>query len=197
MNGKRCVRCNTEKALAQFGVDRAHPDGLRSSCKECFNARANAQRGARDNPVAVLTKRCPQCVIIKPAGDFYSNRRAADGLTTYCKGCNGQRFAAWSETTGYNERYAERSRAFREQVLAHYGTVCACCGEHRYEFLAIDHVDGNGAAHRRQIGKSRMDRWLAKSGFPSGFQVLCHNCNMAKGLYGACPHQKRRSLASV
>jgi hypothetical protein len=24
--------------------------------------------------------------------------------------------------------------------------------------------------------------------FPDGFQVLCHNCNLAKGYYGECPH---------
>ena len=24
------------------------------------------------------------------------------------------------------------------------------------------------------------------------FQVLCHNCNMSKGFYGYCPHEKER-----
>ena len=26
--------------------------------------------------------------------------------------------------------------------------------------------------------------------YPPGYQVLCHNCNLAKGFYGSCPHQK-------
>ena len=32
-------------------------------------------------------------------------------------------------------------------------------------------------------------RWLIKHKFPSGIQILCHNCNLAKGYYGSCPHQ--------
>ena len=33
-------------------------------------------------------------------------------------------------------------------------------------------------------------RWITKNNSPKGFQILCHNCNMAKGFYGKCPHQK-------
>ena len=36
---------------------------------------------------------------------------------------------------------------------------------------------------------SAIYRWLIKHKFPPGIQVLCHNCNLAKGYYGACPHQ--------
>lgn len=65
---------------------------------------------------------------------------------------------------------------------------CACCGENELKFLAIDHIDGGGAKHRKKVGTS-MSRWLVKNGFPKGLQVLCHNCNMAKGFYGDCPHR--------
>ena len=30
-----------------------------------------------------------------------------------------------------------------------------------------------------------------KNNFPKGFQILCHNCNIAKGHYGKCPHEKK------
>ena len=36
-------------------------------------------------------------------------------------------------------------------VFNHYGKVCQCCGEPRLTVLAIDHIDGNGAEHRRSI----------------------------------------------
>lgn len=82
----------------------------------------------------------------------------------------------------------------RLEVLVHYGGVCACCGERHYEFLSIDHIDGGGKAHRRVIGTSGKSiiYWLVKNDYPEGFQVLCHNCNMAKGFYGVCPHQLER-----
>lgn len=60
-----------------------------------------------------------------------------------------------------------------------------------FEFLTIDHIDGNGAEHRRTLKRGGITfyRWLINNGFPSGFQTLCYNCNCAKGQYGTCPHQ--------
>jgi hypothetical protein len=77
------------------------------------------------------------------------------------------------------------------QVLFHYGgnlPKCACCSESHVEFLTLDHIKGDGAEHRRQItGDPRkcsghhIYAWIIKNNFPEGFQVLCCNCNMAKG----------------
>jgi hypothetical protein len=85
-----------------------------------------------------------------------------------------------------------RSLLLRQTVLSHYGNRCTCCGETTYEFLAIDHINNNGAKHRKEIGLggSRIYRWLKDNNYPDGFQVLCHNCNQAKGHYGECPHQR-------
>lgn len=84
----------------------------------------------------------------------------------------------------------ERKRQCRLAALEAYGKVCTCCGEATYEFLAIDHIDGGGKEHRRQLNGTRLEVWLKQNNYPSGFQVLCHNCNMAKGFYGTCPHKK-------
>jgi len=85
-----------------------------------------------------------------------------------------------------------RNAAIRQEVLDHYGNKCVCCGETTPEFLAIDHINGGGNKHRKEVGGSGpvMYRWLKKNNYPEGFQILCHNCNMAKGFYGACPHLK-------
>lgn len=68
-------------------------------------------------------------------------------------------------------------------VLAHYGVngepVCRICGFDDIRALVIDHIDNNGAAHRKEVGK-KMYHWLIKSGFPEGFQTLCSNCNTIK-----------------
>jgi hypothetical protein len=80
----------------------------------------------------------------------------------------------------------------RDLVIAQYGGQCACCGESQREFLAVDHINGGGDEHRRQVrsGGSNMIDWLINHDFPSGFQILCHNCNQARGYYGRCPHQR-------
>lgn len=90
-------------------------------------------------------------------------------------------------------RVRERSRR-KMDVLTHYGGTppqCACCGENHVEFLTIDHIDGDGAEHRRAIGRGSglaTYRWLRNNGYPKGFRVLCWNCNAALHMFGKCPH---------
>jgi len=75
-------------------------------------------------------------------------------------------------------------------MAAYGGSVCACCGETDIRFLTIDHVDGDGAQHRKLIGGGgNTYKWLRQNGYPSGFQVLCYNCNMGRYRNGGiCPH---------
>jgi hypothetical protein len=100
-----------------------------------------------------------------------------------------------------NENIKRCNQRLRIEVLEAYGGKCACCGETEIKFLSIDHVEGNGAAHRRDVVKSgggqQFWRWLKKNNYPSGFQVLCHNCNMAKAFYGSCPHTTQKIKTST
>jgi len=85
-------------------------------------------------------------------------------------------------------------RKIRKTVLEHYGGAppsCACCGESETNFLAMDHMNGGGKQHLKEIGGGGANFyfWLKKNGYPKEFQVLCHNCNFAKGHYGNCPHE--------
>ena len=81
-------------------------------------------------------------------------------------------------------------------VMEHYSNgpaKCACCGESERDFLVIDHVAGHGNEHRRKTfgriqGGWQIYKWLIDQGFPSGFQVLCFNCNASKGKHGLCAH---------
>lgn len=87
------------------------------------------------------------------------------------------------------KRRAE-TRIIGERVIKYYGSKCQCCGEERYEFLAIDHINGGGNKHRKSMPrKHRTFREWLDATKPEGFRVLCHNCNMAFGLYRFCPHQ--------
>lgn len=87
-----------------------------------------------------------------------------------------------------------RARALlRQQAIQAYGAVCACCGEKELVFLNLDHVNGDGAAHRRVVGTGReFHQWLKVRGYPKKeFQLLCANCNTGKYRMGICPHQSQ------
>lgn len=66
---------------------------------------------------------------------------------------------------------------------------CQCCGEKHIEFLSIDHINGGGTKLRNEHGRGYLYYWLVRNNFPTGYRVLCHNCNQAYGTYGKCPHE--------
>lgn len=93
-------------------------------------------------------------------------------------------------------RYDGRQKR-KLEAFEHYGIVCQCCGEKEFKFLVIDHVNNDGAKHRRdnKLGSSEaFYTWLRKNNYPSGFQTLCHNCNSAKQYYQICPHKLNKNL---
>lgn len=92
------------------------------------------------------------------------------------------------------ERHRQDNKRLRQETLIAYGGfVCSCnhngvpCGPHPEEFLALDHIGGEGKV-QGQPGGHLLFRKLKKQGFPPGYRVLCHNCNCALGFYGYCPH---------
>ena len=97
-----------------------------------------------------------------------------------------------SKRKAEQQRYQEKAKL---DLLAAYGAECACCGESRYEFLTLDHIGGDGAGHKRRervSGGFALYARLRKQGFPSGYRILCWNCNSAIGVYGRCPHEFER-----
>lgn len=72
-------------------------------------------------------------------------------------------------------------------ALDHYGRVCRCCGETEEAFLALDHINNDGGARRKER-RVLIGLWAKQNDYPPTLQVLCHNCNSAKGFYGQCPH---------
>ncbi len=96
----------------------------------------------------------------------------------------------------YRARHKKYRLKVRNDVINHYGGKCACCGENTLEFMTIDHIENNGAQHRKQVmGNSRNSgwkfyKWLRQNNYPKEFQVLCFNCNMGRSLNnGICPHK--------
>lgn len=85
------------------------------------------------------------------------------------------------------ERQRRYYRELRIKVLTHYGGKCNCCGETIEQFLTIDHI--NNGRGNPPIRPTHLDRWIVKNNYPINLQILCYNCNCAKGHFGKCPHQ--------
>jgi hypothetical protein len=172
-----------------------------AACANGAQARYWESRPARELPES---KTCAKCLTVSetPAATFQRDRASANGLQSHCRDCrNDARRLLNGDRTVNHQQYLARQK-FRLTVLRRYGgdpPRCACCSESEVKFLAIDHIDGGGKAHRGAVGGSSdaVYRWLRRNGFPEGYRVLCHNCNMARAFYGECPHQGNIGGAAV
>jgi len=110
----------------------------------------------------------------------------------------------YMQRTGVKERIYKRIKEsdykVKYDVLNHYSKklsnsdipCCNCCGEHDFLiFLTIDHITNRkNATHKKGLGGQSMYRFLQRNDYPTGYQVLCVNCNSAKSDSGICPHKR-------
>jgi len=145
-------------------------------------------------PVAT-SRACTVCKVVKPPEQFYARK---DGyLTGPCIPCYRERDNKRQPDyyARNRDKVVEKTRRWRadlrREVLEAYGGACSCCGEDHPEFLALNHIEGGGRKHRHAVGGTAMQvyKFVRDKGFPPEFDLLCHNCNVAYGLYGLCPHQ--------
>jgi len=76
----------------------------------------------------------------------------------------------------------DRRNILRNKILVALGCVCVRCGFTDVRALQVDHVNGDGAGHRRQLGYnahySKILREIESGS--SRYQLLCANCNWIK-----------------
>lgn len=90
----------------------------------------------------------------------------------------------------YKESKREYQRGltnkYKHAFLEMYGESCSCCGETIFDFLTIEHKQGQMKINRRTGLVAYRD--AVKEYRPDLYEVLCWNCNCAKGKLGYCPH---------
>jgi hypothetical protein len=134
-----------------------------------------------------MTKRKQKSIQCKKCGDLFMAVRSD---ACYCANCHKQRRTKWQKSSIGRESRAKSHRRIREESFAGYGGKCQCCGEERFEFLALDHVNGGGRKEREKLSTRQISQKVIANNFPPEYRVLCHNCNSAIGWYGYCPHNK-------
>lgn len=130
------------------------------------------------------------CSMCKQPNVFTPSEEKRKWRGGYCAPCKTKYNREWRSKNPEKHREARRRwyQAKRAAVIEHYGGRCVCCGESEPAFLALDHINGDGNKDRNEHG-TRSWYLVARRGYPVTFQLLCHNCNMAKSWLKVCPHQ--------
>lgn len=132
----------------------------------------------------------------------YDENRRGKWVTKTCAStdCNntfktqGQLKRYCSNTCNHREETRRRSREMKARLLETYGDKCACCGESCVEFLTLEHKNGDRKQHLKKVGPNVIAIWRdAVENFDTNkYEILCMNCNWAKGKYGFCPHERKK-----
>jgi hypothetical protein len=104
-----------------------------------------------------------------------------------------RKFSSPEEKRDYDAKKQRIHRArSRTETLHHYGAICLCCGESLIAFLMMAPCDPAAWPAGVPKQQDQLIDWLIAHKYPHGFQVLCANCNHAKGHEGLCPHERAR-----
>lgn len=181
---KKCSLCGVEQPAdsEHFGWIKKGKGRWDSWCKKCYakrtrehNAKCPEERQTRDQAYRARTKESRR-LYRQRYGKEYNSRDVV------------------------KESHRRRNREIKIEVLEHYGgAFCKCCSESELLMLSLDHIESDGAAHRKSLtGTTRsMPQsayiWAKKNGYPPIFQVMCFNCNWARHWNnGICPHEIAR-----
>lgn len=160
-------------------------------CRECTRVKNRASYRKHKTTRQAWKKKYQQDnkeILRVKAAASYKKRKAAGKIP-------------WSSQKPNRTRWYVK---LKREVFEHYGNgviACACCGvDESLSFLTLDHVNGDGKAHREELfGKGKPSSGngiyhrLRKAGYPENIelQILCTTCNLSKSLSGTntCAHK--------
>ena len=127
------------------------------------------------NPIENSKKSCRQC--IKKGISYNKKRKLALKLSNVCTMCGSRPLKSAIFCDQCLRRAAAKRLVLKLTVFNVYGGPrCVGCGESELACLSMDHINGGGNRHRREVGSHSIYDKLKKNNYPPGFRVLCMNC---------------------
>jgi hypothetical protein len=160
--------------------------------REQHRADGEAGRCSCKQPVIPGKKRCVECR--QKLLDRHAERKSR-GVCRHCEQpvlAGRSKIYCKKHLAKARRKDADQQTKARAAIIAAYGGKCAWCEERNPFFLHLDHIHNDGAEHRRSVtGRNgsctKLYFRLRDEGYPKDrLQLLCANCNLAKGFYGVC-----------
>ncbi len=165
---KRCAKCGVDKPLNDFHRRNTTCQQRQSWCKVCI----------REYRVQPKNKTRQRELDARP--EIKTRQREYRAQS--------ENKARQREYAARPEIKAQRRKSRQEERFAAFnrigGARCVLCSCAELIFLAVDHADKNGAAHRKQVGGGNaMAKWILNATDIElrkwNLRTLCCNCNTA------------------
>lgn len=224
-----CKTCRAVRPLVDFPIYDRFKGSRRNECIDCRRVyQAKWARGEIKVSKNEATRTCKKCNAVRPVDEFakvYSkNTRGTMYRQHTCIDCarresaDKERIRRKENPEHYRDKYKKSwarnrdkklasrrlsDKRLRDDVFSKYGGyVCVCCGETMPSMLTLDHVNNDGAKHRKENKAAAAGRglllWCIANNFPKTMQVLCYNCNISKYRNGGiCEHKLREGSTTI
>lgn len=197
---QQAERYRRHRAAGLCYCGRARAEG-RTRCEACLGNNGAAGRARRTGKIAVGLCACGRelrpgkrtCSHCATRGRRREQARRDVGL---CRCGKHPATPGMATCEPCREYKAERSRQVRAAAIEGYGGRCVCCGEDDPNTLELDHVNGDGGQHRREVGGAGDGtyKWAIANGFPDRLQLLCGSCHRVKTRTGDCSYRRGLNL---
>lgn len=137
-----------------------------------------------DVDISKITRVCWICKKEKPLIEFAKSKSKCLGFDYQCDYC---------KLISSGIRSKQTRQEAKRIVIEHYTNGINRCqnpkcavigGMSDIRTLTVDHIEGNGAKHRKEILKGTSNKmfylWLIENNFPEGFRIFCMNCQWIK-----------------
>jgi len=183
---KICTRCKKEKSYNEFykckSLAKKTEDSYIWECKDCCSERGKIYHQKH-----------------KHINYERSRKWAKENPERHAENQKKWRIKNKEKLLLQSKKWSKvRYKKLKIELLNAYGNKCSCCGGREPEFLTLEHINGDGAAHRKKVGESNVYRDLKRRGWPKDeYTLLCMNCNFATRYGDICPHKRTESKMLV
>jgi hypothetical protein len=165
---KKCSKCKLELPREMFSKHSREKDGLYYCCKSCK---------AKENKT--YCDKSKDKTKIKHAKYYENHKQHIKDKTILFQINNPDKVKVYAKNSRDN---------LKLEVFNYYcdnDIKCQGCGEKELCILTVDHINGGGCKHTREI--KNLYPWIKRNNYPEGFQIFCWNCQFRKKLQEAKP----------
>ena len=170
IDGRRlCYKCDSDKPITEYYIDRRRPDGYSGYCKACSSAICKEKYKGKPRQERIgddYIVCCPKCDTNKPAREFTSDRRRLLGIFSWCRACVSESKKDYYKRNKQKYYYKGYKRTKYPPLDGDKTMICRRCHEVKLAVEFYKHKNNRtGRDHtckecRKALNKEREDRKL-------------------------------------